>query len=492
MSLFVYNTLTGKKEQFVPLNPPRVHMYVCGITAYDTCHLGHARAAVVFDTVYRHLRRSGFDVTYVRNYTDVDDKIINRANKEGESCTTIAERYIEEYERDMTDLGVQMPSIAPKATEHIADMIATVKALIERGYAYEVNGTVFFSVRKFKDYGRLSGKNIEELESGARVEVDESKQDPLDFALWKAAKPGEPTWDSPWGPGRPGWHIECSAMSTKYLGQPIDIHGGGRDLIFPHHENEIAQAECAFGKQFVRYWLHNGFININTEKMSKSLGNITSIREILSHYDAEAVRLFLLTSHYRSPLDYTDKAMEEAASALTRFYDTAARLHAIHPGKAATKSEQPETEEGRELKEALLRFEGGFNAAMDDDFNTAMAIGQIFEIVRLTNRFLDVIDPQRSPFAGWVVLQFMHLQHMADEALGIFGSDPRDFSRRTQERAHANSGVDPDAVEKLIAERKAARVAKDFARADAIRKELADMGVEIKDRPDGTTEWRLK
>ncbi|MFA4873801.1 MAG: cysteine--tRNA ligase [bacterium] len=490
MSLFVYNTLTGKKEEFVPLSPPKVGMYVCGITAYDTCHLGHARAAVVFDVVYRHLKRRGFDVTYVRNYTDVDDKIINRAAKENASCTEISERYIKEYELDMASLSVLPPTIAPKATLHIKEMIDTVSALIERGFAYEVNGTVFFSVRKFKEYGKLSGKNIEELESGARVEVDESKKDPLDFALWKAAKPGEPTWNSPWGPGRPGWHIECSAMSTKYLGQPFDIHGGGRDLIFPHHENEIAQAECANEKQFVRYWLHNGFININAEKMSKSLGNITSIREMVARHDPESVRLFLLSSHYRSPLDYTEKAMEEATVSLTRFYDTVARLHEIHPGKAV--SDEPDIDEGRELKQALMNFEQRFDESMDDDFNTARAIGLIFDAVRLTNRYLDAAEGKSSTFAGWAVLQFMHLQHVADEALGAFGSDPMAFRRRTQERAHSRAGVDPKEVEWLISERKSARAARDFAHADELRKQLSDLGVEIKDRPDGTTEWRLR
>jgi len=482
MVLMVYNTLSGKKEEFVPLVPPKVGMYCCGITAYDTCHLGHARAAVVFDMVYRHLKRRGFDVTYVRNYTDVDDKIINRANKEERTCADISEQYIKEYEEDMEALGVQSPDITPKATEHIPDMIATIEKLIERGVAYVVDGDVYFSVRKFPGYGKLSRKNIEELESGARVDIDERKKDPLDFALWKSAKPGEPEWDSPWGKGRPGWHIECSAMSSKYLGQPFDIHGGGRDLIFPHHENEIAQAEGAEGKKFVNYWLHNGFININAEKMSKSLGNITAIREVLKRHDVEAVRLFLLSNQYRSPIDYTQKAMAEAEVSLDRFYETAERA-------AKCEDATDESKDGAELKEALAGFEGRFDAAMDDDFNTAMAVGQLFEIVRLTNKYLDVAG---SGAAVWVTEGFSNVQRVAGEVLGVFGSDPAEYKSRSHERIQTKSGVDTAEVEHLIAERARARKAKDFAKADSVRDKLAKMGVDIKDRPDGTTEWRLR
>ena len=490
MVLSVYNTLKREKEEFKPLDPPKVGMYCCGITAYDTCHIGHARAAVVFDMIYRYLKHKGFDVTYVRNYTDVDDKIINKANKEGVSCTEISERYIEEYVNDMRSLGVADPDIKPKATEHIDEMIKTVKQLIERGLAYEVAGNVFFSVRKFKGYGKLSGKNIEELESGARVDVDESKEDPLDFALWKRSKPGEPTWDSPWGPGRPGWHIECSSMSEKYLGQPFDIHGGGRDLIFPHHENEIAQAEGATGKEFVRYWLHNGFININAEKMSKSLGNIKSIREIVTEYDSEAVRLFLLSNHYRSPIDFTQKAMEEAFSSLGRFYETAERLHNMHPGKAY--SDKAETAEEKELKEALEKFDERFDVAMDDDFNTARAIGYVFEVVRLMNKYLDSTGSECTAFAGWAFLKLVHIQHVVGDILGVFESEPSEYRLRTQRKKEAAKGVDAAKVDALIAKRTEARKSKDFKTADSVRDELAAMGVEIKDRPDGTTEWKLK
>jgi cysteinyl-tRNA synthetase len=490
MALSVHNTLSGKKEEFKPLNPPKVGMYCCGITAYDTCHIGHARAAVVFDMIYRYLKHRGYDVTYVRNYTDVDDKIINKANKEGATCDEISERYIKEYEEDMHLLGVADPDIKPRATEHIDEMIETVGQLIDRGMAYEVDGNVFFSVRKFKGYGKLSGKNIEELESGARVDVDESKEDPLDFALWKRSKPGEPTWDSPWGPGRPGWHIECSSMSAKYLGQPFDIHGGGRDLIFPHHENEIAQAEGATGKEFVRCWLHNGFININAEKMSKSLGNIKSIRDVLKENDSEAVRLFLLSNHYRSPIDFTQKAMEEAGTSLDRFYETAERLHNVHPGKAT--SDKAQTPEEKDLKEVLEKFDERFDGAMDDDFNTAKAIGHVFETVKLVNRYLDSAGDHCTQFAGWALLKFVHMQHVVGDVLGVFESEPKDYRSRTQKKKEAAKGVDAAWVEGLIAKRAEARKSKDFKTADSVRDELAGMGVEIKDRPDGTTEWKLK
>jgi cysteinyl-tRNA synthetase len=489
--IYMYNTLSRKKEEFKPIVDGKVGMYVCGITAYDSCHLGHARAALSFDVVYRYLRHRGFDVTFVRNYTDVDDKIINRANSEGRDCEDISKQYIKEYQEDMADLEVAKPSIEPRATEHIEDMIATIEKLIERGYAYPTESGVYFSVRKFNGYGKLSGKKIEDLESGARVEVDEKKQDPLDFALWKASKPGEPMWDSPWGPGRPGWHIECSAMSSRYLGQPFDIHGGGRDLVFPHHENEVAQAEGAEGKQFVNYWLHNGFININAEKMSKSLGNITTIRSILDRYDHEVVRYFLIASHYRSPIDYTSQAMEESKTGLDRFYETALRAHRIHPGKGGgvPDADSPEAEE---LKEKLLDFDRKFDDAMNDDFNTAEAIGVGFDLVRSFNRYLDAIGTSQTPFSGWAVLQFMHVQHVLGEVLGVFGSDPTDYQRRTKEKGTATAGVDADRVEKLIEERKTARKSKDFKRADEIRAKLDSLGVELKDRPDGATEWKMK
>ena len=326
MSLKIFNTLTNAKELFTPLTPGNVRMYVCGVTVYDSAHIGHARSFFTFDIIYRYLKFSGFDVVYVRNFTDVDDKIITKANDERVSCDTITGRYIEEFAQDGESLGWLRPAREPRATEHMAEIIAIIEKLEAKGLAYRVDGDMYYAVSGFADYGKLSRKKIDELEAGARVEVDERKRSPLDFALWKSSKPGEPTWDSPWGPGRPGWHIECSAMSTKYLGQPFDIHGGGRDLIFPHHENEIAQSEGAFGQALARYWIHAGFLNINQEKMSKSLGNFFTIRDILGEFDAVALRHFFLGSHYRNPLDFSKDGLAEASKAADRIFDTIERL----------------------------------------------------------------------------------------------------------------------------------------------------------------------
>jgi cysteinyl-tRNA synthetase len=327
MALRIYNTLSAAKEEFVPLQPGKVSMYVCGVTVYDNCHIGHARANVAFDVVYRYLRHSGYDVTYVRNYTDIDDKIINRANKEGVPFNVISERYIQSFDEDMARLGLALPTHQPKATEFVEEIIALVQTLVDRGAAYAVDGDVYFCVEKFPGYLKLSKRNLEEMQAGARIDVDERKHHPMDFALWKSAKPGEPFWSSPWGNGRPGWHIECSAMSMKLLGDTFDIHGGGKDLVFPHHENEIAQSEAASGQPFVRYWMHNGFVNINAEKMSKSLGNFFTIREVLDRYDSEVLRFFLLSAHYRSPIDFSDQNLADAEAGLDRIYSALALLH---------------------------------------------------------------------------------------------------------------------------------------------------------------------
>ncbi len=321
MALRIYNTLTQGKEEFTPIDPPKVGMYVCGVTVYDLCHIGHARSSIVFDIIYRYLKFRGYDVTYVRNFTDVDDKIINRANEMGVTSEEVASRYIDEFNTDMGALGLLTPDVEPKATEHIAQMLDIIGTLIERGKAYELDGSVYFSVKSFPEYGALSKRNVEDLRSGARVEVNEAKRDPLDFALWKASKPGEPTWDSPWGKGRPGWHIECSAMGREYLGEVFDIHGGGKDLVFPHHENEIAQSHASSGMAPVKVWVHNGFVNVDSEKMSKSLGNFSTIKDILKTYHPEAIRYFILTSHYRSPIDFTAQALNDAYKNLARFYD---------------------------------------------------------------------------------------------------------------------------------------------------------------------------
>src|ERR1043166_1137919 len=359
MALKIFNTLSGQKEEFVPLTPGEVKMYVCGVTVYDSSHVGHARSFLTFDMIYRYLRFAGYNVEFVRNFTDVDDKIIKRANDEKVTCKAITDRYIEEFHSDSEALGLLRPGYEPRATEHIAEIIALIQRLEEKGFAYQVDGDVFYAVEKFAGYGKLSRKNIDELESGARVEVDERKRSPLDFALWKSSKPGEPVWESPWGPGRPGWHVECSAMSTKYLGQPFDIHGGGRDLIFPHHENEIAQSEAAGGMPLARYWIHNGFLNINQEKMSKSLGNVYTISEVLKHRDAAALRIYFLGSHYRSPMDFSLQGLEEAARGIDRIYETIDRAERAEAAKVKSDADG-------QLLDA-------FRQEMDEDFNTPKA-----------------------------------------------------------------------------------------------------------------------
>ncbi len=491
MTLKLFNTLTGQEEEFMPIHSPHVGMYVCGITAYDACHLGHARGAVVFDMVFRYLKYLKFDVTYVKNFTDIDDKIIQRAMNENRNWKDIAEQYINEYNDDMGQLNVLSPTHTPKATDNIDAMIQMIDILISTGKAYEADGNVFYAVREFSGYGKLSGKNIEDLESGVRINVDKNKKDPLDFALWKKAKEDEPFWPSPWGNGRPGWHIECSAMSTQILGQPFDIHGGGRDLIFPHHENEIAQAEGACPHDFVHYWMHNGFVNINAEKMSKSLGNFTTIRDLLSAYDAEAIRLFLLSNHYRSPIDYTNDTMQRAAVSLDRYYDTLSRLYQFHPGKAASDIAD-DSDSARELKLLIDKFDDEFTCAMNSDFNSAQAIGYVFELIRALNRYLDDIGINASNFTGWVVLRITAIQQMVSDVLGLFGLKPMEYKQRLQVRAQVSAKITEDDIERYIHQRKQARVNHDFATADQIRDELLNKGVEIKDLPGGETKWQYK
>ncbi len=483
MSLRLYNTLSAQKEEFQPLVPGQVGMYVCGVTVYDYCHLGHARANIVFDVVYRYLQYAGYQVTYVRNYTDVDDKIISRANERGISSKELAETFIRAFDEDMAALGLAIPTHQPKATEFIPQIIALVERLIARGLAYESAGDVYYSVDKFAGYLKLSKRTMEEMQAGARIAPGEQKRNPMDFALWKAAKPGEPSWESPWGPGRPGWHIECSAMSSTLLGDSFDIHGGGRDLIFPHHENEIAQSEGASGQPFVRYWLHNGFVNVNQEKMSKSLGNFFTIRDILARYDAEVVRFFILTAHYRSPIDFADQQLDEAGHALARCYealDQAGRVVATAGGGAVP----------AELADAaakLAEMEERFREAMDDDFNTAQAIGHLFEGVRALNRLL-AADNQ--VLQGVIAAGRATLLRLGG-VLGLFSSVPAAWLARQARRGLAESGLDEAAIEALIAERQAARKNRDFKRADQIRDELAAKGVLLLDGPEGTA-WKLK
>ncbi len=491
MSLRIYNTLTGKKEDFVPLREGKVGMYVCGVTVYDYCHVGHARAGVVFDTIYRYLKYRGFDVTYVRNFTDIDDKIINRGKEENIAWSAVAEKYIRAFYEDMGRLNIASPSTDPKATEYIAEMIAMIGSLIDQGKAYALEGDVYYAVKTFKDYGQLSGKKIEDLLSGARVEVDERKRDPLDFALWKSSKPGEPFWESPWGPGRPGWHIECSAMSQKLLGECFDIHGGGKDLVFPHHENEIAQSCGATGKSPVKYWIHNGFVNINKEKMSKSLGNFFTIRDILKKYHPEALRLFLLSSHYRSPIDFSDQHLEEAEKVLTRYYDFLADANVLLRADGS----DPYVNIEIKLSSELLKFK----EAMDDDFNTAVALAIMNEQLRHLNSLRDEAKiigmkpipgvPNRAKMVefsnGVAVLKKM------GEVFGVFFEDPEDFKKLQLQKKVETLKLDTKRIDILIAERNAARASKDWGKADLCRKELTDMGVILEDTPEGTL-WKVK
>ncbi|MFH0729744.1 MAG: cysteine--tRNA ligase [Pseudomonadota bacterium] len=478
MAIRVYNTLTKKKETFEPLQPGKVSMYVCGPTVYDSCHIGHARSAVVFDVISRYFREIGYEVTYVRNFTDVDDKIIRRAQELGTDSSAIAAKYIAEFYEDMDALHVGRATIEPKATEHIAPIIGLIETLLEKGIAYEIEGDVYFAVEAFDGYGKLSGRKLDDMEAGARVDVDKRKKNPFDFALWKTAKPGEPSWESPWGMGRPGWHIECSAMSSKYLGHTFDIHGGGKDLIFPHHENEIAQSEAATGHPFATYWIHNGFVNINQEKMSKSLGNFLLIRDVLKRYHTETVRLFLLSNHYRSPVDFTDKAMDEAGSALDKIYSLLERVEADVPPADTTSS-------------STDGYWRRFQEAMDDDFNSAQGIGVLFEAVRTLNRLLDESRGKLSSEKRAVVHAAVFDIKRMGGILGIVMESPSTYFEKKKAHVLASRGIAPDEVEKLLQERRDARKAKDWAKADQIRDRLAEMSIVIKDRPDGT-HWMVE
>jgi len=457
--LKIYNTLTRDKAEFRPIEPGKVRMYVCGMTVYDYCHLGHARVMVVFDVVFRYLRALGYEVTYIRNITDIDDKIINRANERGEPFPALTERFIAAMHEDAAALGVLPPTDEPRATGHMPEILHMIEALIARGHAYVADtGDVYYAVASFPGYGRLSGKDPEDLRAGARVEIDEAKRDPLDFALWKAAKPGEPAWTSPWGDGRPGWHIECSAMSTCALGNHFDIHGGGADLQFPHHENEIAQSEGATGEPFVNLWMHNGFVRVNEEKMSKSLGNFFTVREILERYRAEEVRYFILTSQYRSPLNYDDESLQGARAALTRLYTGLRGLPQLAPGGGDS-------------------FRERFDAAMDDDFNTPVALAALFDLVREINRLRAEDEGAAAALAG--------LLRQLGGVLGILQSDPDAY---LQGEGDAD-GLSDAQIDDLIEQRRVARQTKQWAEADRIRDALAEARVVLEDGAQGTT-WR--
>jgi cysteinyl-tRNA synthetase len=478
MSIRIYNTLTRKKEDFESIEPGKVTMYVCGPTVYDSCHIGHARSAVVFDIIGRHLESRGYEVTYVRNFTDVDDKIIRRAQELNTDCTTVSEKYIQEFYEDMDALFVRRATIEPRATEHIDDILNIINILIEKNVAYAVGGDVYFSVEAFEGYGKLSGRRLEDMAAGARVEVDVRKKNPFDFALWKDAKPGEPSWESPWGKGRPGWHIECSGMSSRYLGETFDIHGGGKDLIFPHHENEIAQSEAAFGVQFVRYWAHNGFVNIDHEKMSKSLGNFLLIRDILKTYHPEAVRLFLLTSHYRSPVDFTRQAMEEAETALEKIYGAMVRMEEV----VDTDAPRPKASRGD--------YWPRFQAAMDDDFNTAQGIGILFEMIRNVNRILDEAEGDLSDEKKGEIQAAYDVLSRMGRILGVLNTSTETYFSSKKQQGLEDASIDATWVEKMIQARADARKSKDWKRADEIRDELEKKNILLEDRPDGTI-WKV-
>ena len=485
--LKLYNTATGKKEDFRPLNDMKVGMYVCGVTVYDVCHIGHARSAVVFDVIRRYLRFKGYGVKFVKNFTDIDDKIINRARQEEIPWYDVARKYTLRYYDDMRRLGVADADVEPRATEHIEEIIRMVKGLVEKGHAYVVDGDVYFSVESFPGYGKLSGRRLEDMQAGARVEVDARKKNPMDFALWKkSSKEGEPAWDSPWGPGRPGWHIECSAMTLRHLGETLDIHAGGADLIFPHHENELTQSEAYTGKQFVRYWLHNGFITVDKEKMSKSLGNFFTIEEILDKYSPEAVRLFLLQTHYRSPIEFSNENIEEAEHSLEHFYQSMKRLEDffLSQGKEGADAGKKIP---KGLEEAVSSFMGAFTDAMDDDFNTALAIGHVFELVKEINRFLD-----QRPSGGEAVRLLEQARELIGQASGVlnlFGRTPEQWQEMLIGVKRIT--VDEREIERLIEERRKARAGRDWKRADAIRAELEQKGIILEDGKDSTG-WRVK
>ena len=460
----IYNTLTRKKEEFVPIDKNEVKMYSCGPTVYDYFHIGNARPFIVFDTMRRYLEFSGYKVKFVQNFTDIDDKMIKRANEEGITVKELGERFIAEYFEDSKALGIGEATIHPKATENIDAIIAVIEKLIENGYAYAVDGNVYFATKKFKEYGKLSHQPLDDLEAGARIDINEHKNDPMDFALWKAQKPGEPAWESPWGMGRPGWHIECSAMVNKFLGETIDIHSGGQDLIFPHHENEIAQSECANCKPFSNYWMHNGYININNQKMSKSLGNFFTVRDIRKKYDSEVIRFFMLSAHYRNPINFADTLMEQAKSAVERVYTCIENLEFLLENSA----EKESCEKCNALSQKLDECRNKFIEAMDDDLNTADAIAAIFDIVYLANTEIS------ADVAKQVIKKAIDLIHELGAVLGLFTKSTK-------------KSLDEE-VEELIKKRNEARSAKNWAEADAIRDKLKEMNIVLKDTPNGV-QW---
>ncbi len=482
MAIVIHDTLSATKRELVPLEPGKVRFYACGPTVYDFSHVGHARSYVVWDVVVRHLRARGYQVTYVRNFTDVDDKIIKRANERGEDPVALADRFARAYNEDMDALGNLRPDVAPKVSEHVPQIVALIETLVAKGFGYPAsNGDVYYAVRKFPEYGRLAKRNVDDLRAGARVEPGEAKRDPLDFALWKAAKPGEPAWDSPWGKGRPGWHIECSAMTLAHLGAPIDLHGGGKDLVFPHHTNEIAQSVAAVGdgrsaETFSRYWMHHGFVEIDSEKMSKSLGNFFTIREVLRSFDPEVMRLFLLGTHYRNPINYSDAILQEAERRLRYLYKTLEKADRLAAGAS------PAGQGGTFVEAA--------RSALDDDFNTPQVLAVLAEAFTEANALADR-KGKRTPEEKARLAAFARDAREIGTTLGLLQRAPGTAIGALREKAAVRRGIDRGDVEARIAERAAARKAKDFARGDAIRDALLARGVAILDGPEGTT-WDVE
>ncbi len=479
MAFELYNTLTQRREPFVPLSGDQVGIYVCGVTVYDKPHIGHARSTVVFDVLVRYLRYKGYQVVYVRNFTDVDDKIINRAREENRPWHEIAEENIEEFHKEMKQLHTLPPDVEPRATEHITEMIVMIEKLIEKGHAYHVNGNVYFSVESFEGYGKLSHRSLDELKAGARLAVNPEKRNPLDFALWKKSLPGEPSWASPWGKGRPGWHIECSAMSTKYLGPTLDIHGGGKDLIFPHHENEIAQSEGTYEKKFVRYWVHNGFVTLNGEKMSKSTGNFLTLEDVLKRFDPEAIRLFLLSKQYRKPLDFSEKGLQEAQKALNRLYEVRRRIRQINWSK-----------KGNVDRDMIISWRENlsrkFQEAMDNDLNTPQAIGTLFEYTRELNQWLDKSRDTRPQEEKKCLFLLDEEIEKVGSALGLFNKSPEEFFSERLSLHLEKVGLSEKELQEMIDKRAKARKQKDWKTADQIRDDLSSKGIALKDTPTGT------
>ncbi len=482
MPIRVYNTLTRKKEPLQPMEENHVRLYVCGITSYDYCHIGHARSALVFDMVVRYLRYRGFKVTFVRNFTDIDDKIIARANEQGVDAAALAQRFIDEFYVDMDALGVLRPDLEPRATDHIDEMIDLIRDLVDKGLAYEADGDVYYRVTRFPMYGRLSGRSLEDMQAGARIGVNEKKEHPMDFALWKSAKPGEPKWPSPWGEGRPGWHIECSAMSRKYLGETFDIHGGGKDLIFPHHENEIAQSEGATGKPFANLWIHHGFVTIRDEKMSKSLGNFLTIRDVLERYEPEVLRLFIFSTQYRNPLDFTEAALGDAEIGLDRMYECLAGVAGLPDGEEAAPSVI-----GKKDRRKLESFRVRFEQAMDNDFNTAQAQGLFFDLVKVLNKVVRMLPDV--PATADIALLRKAAAELREFAgiMGLLQRDPVQYVEEKKQQVLDSLELSVEEIEQLIAERDRAREKKDWNASDAIRDRLLALGIELHDSAGGTS-----